>query len=345
MNWRSRADQLQLGVATLVLLGVGSFLYVQIFVHRSPVDTSYASHVHSLLVERNGTLVLGDHNSLWSWRPADRTWRRYAAPLDRLMPFCLAVLPHQTMLACTADPSTQAVSNPRGMWRSTDGGQSWRRIAVPDLDVLAVATNHFLPRTVFIMAQADSQNGGLGHGGIYRSLDGGQTWRRVQLGLGEEALQAMALVGTDAFRVLVSTADGVWAGDAAGTRWTQLTGPENTDLALAPSPTRAGMLYAGTYAGLWVSRDLGQRWAALLRGGSVTAVAPTGQPDDVYLVRNNHVYGSVAGKTISGIGLPSGAPGALAADPSNPLRAYAAYSFPLRVYQTTDGGRSWHQIL
>lgn len=342
MNWKSRGDQLQLLAALLAMAVLGSVLYVKVIAAHSPIDTSFTSHVHSLLVEPDGTLILGDHNSVWTWNPATRAWKRYGHPFDREMAFCLARLPGGILLACSGQPSTQVVSRPLGLWRSGDNGRTWKRTRIPDTDVIGVAADP-LTGSVIAAAAADGATGGLGHGGIYESADGGVTWTRVQRSLGADQVQSLAIAGKPA-RAFVVTPDAFWSG--SGTTWQPGTGAAGrVTLTLATGPVAAEPLYAGTVQGLWLSFDGSRRWQAVARNGSYSNLAPTSHPGNIYAVLHGTVVHVLAGKIIGGQGLPSGNPGALAADPRNANRAYVAYSFPLRVYRTTDGGRDWSQIL
>jgi hypothetical protein len=342
MNWRSRGDILQVVIAVLAMAILGGILYVKVIAAHSPVDTSFSSHVHSLLVEPDGTLVLGDHNSVWTWSPPTRAWKRYGRPFDREMAFCLAHLPGGILLACSGQPSTQAVSRPLGLWRSGDNGRTWQQAGIPDTDVIGVAADP-LTHTVIAAAAADGATGGLGHGGIYQSLDGGLTWKRVQRSIGADEVQSLAIAGKPA-RAFVVTPDAFWFGK--GRAWRAGTGAAGqVTLTLATGPNTAEPLYAGTVGGLWMSVDFSRTWRAVARNGSYSKLAPTAHSGNLYAVLHNSVVHLVDGKTIQGQGLPAGNPGALAADPGNPNRAYVAYSFPLRVYRTTDGGRNWSQIL
>lgn len=341
MNWRSRREVLQLVVALIAMVILGSVLYVKVIAEHSPVDTSFSSHVHSLLVEPDGTLVLGDHNSVWTWTPSTRAWKRYGHPFDREMAFCLARLPGGILLACSGQPSTQAVSRPLGLWRSADNGRTWERTRIPDADVIGVAADP-LTRTVIAAATADGATGGLGHGGIYESVDGGVTWNRVQKSLGADEVQSLTIAGKPA-RAFIVTPDALWSG--AGTSWQPGSGVDGrVALTLAVGPA-ADPLYAGTNDGLWMTKDMGHHWQAVTRSGSFSGIAPTAEAGNVYAVEQGTVVHVLNHGTVRGSGLPSGNPGALTADPTHENRAYVAFSFPLRVYRTTDGGRDWSQIL
>lgn len=90
-----------------------------------------------------------------------------------------------------------------GIWKSTDGGETWTKLAAPGLptgDLGRIALDVFRGSTSMVYALIEGPGGGRGGGGgggaggaggrggqapavpatgFYRSLDGGETWRRV----------------------------------------------------------------------------------------------------------------------------------------------------------------------
>jgi photosystem II stability/assembly factor-like uncharacterized protein len=55
-----------------------------------------------------------------------------------------------------------------GAFKSTDGGQSWKKLNAAPTDVAAIAIHPAKPDIVFL---------GTAPGKIFKSTDGGQTWR------------------------------------------------------------------------------------------------------------------------------------------------------------------------
>src|SRR5437868_3070013 len=85
----------------------------------------------------------------------------------------------------------------RGVYRSTDGGESWQKVLGPDentgaFDVVLDPSNH---ETVYAVLwagrQAPWEVGGSfilpGRNGLYRSTDGGSTWGKIGAGLPDSA--------------------------------------------------------------------------------------------------------------------------------------------------------------
>jgi photosystem II stability/assembly factor-like uncharacterized protein len=71
-----------------------------------------------------------------------------------------------------------------GLWRSTDGGNTWRRsqtgLPTDELGRIGLATSPVNPDVVYAIVEAGSAGTGRGGGGgFYRSRDGGTSWERM----------------------------------------------------------------------------------------------------------------------------------------------------------------------
>lgn len=74
-----------------------------------------------------------------------------------------------TFAASPVDPKTMFAGLREGAFKSTDGGESWKKLNGAPKDVAAIAIHPSKPEVVFLGTQ---------DGKIFRSTDGGQTWRR-----------------------------------------------------------------------------------------------------------------------------------------------------------------------
>lgn len=130
-------------------------------------------HVHALAVTADGrALLLGTHSGLWRSGDGGRTWQPVALP-GRHVPM--------DIMAVTPDPRDPAIiyvaTHEAGAFKTTDGAKTWREInrglGGPDVHGLAVD-----PRDPQKLHAAVRDQGG----GIYRSVDGGGAWVRVDDG-------------------------------------------------------------------------------------------------------------------------------------------------------------------
>ena len=72
-------------------------------------------------------------------------------------------------VASAADPKVMFAGLREGAFKSTDGGESWKKLNAAPRDVAAIASHPTKPEVVFL---------GTAQGKILKSTDGGQTWRR-----------------------------------------------------------------------------------------------------------------------------------------------------------------------
>jgi photosystem II stability/assembly factor-like uncharacterized protein len=222
-----------------------------------------------------------------------------------------------------------------GMYKSTDAGKTWRFIGLRRTeDIAMIAVDPHDPNRVFVAA--------LGHvygpnsaRGIFRSLDGGRTWKRV--------LYVNEYTSGDDIEMDPRDPDILYA-----TLWQQQQAPwENGQ-------------FGGTDGGIFKSADGGNTWKKLTRGlptvqQALLRIAPSdpdvlyasvssgpGAPDGkVGIYRSNDAGASWFKVTtdprpaarIGGGDLPL-----LAIDPQDPNIVYS--DTPV-LWKSTDGGKTW----
>ena len=244
-------------------------------------------------------------------------------------------LPHSRQIASIVvsptDPDTVFVgvqgaswgdSEERGVYKSTDGGHTWRKVlyvnnATGATDLKMDDRN---PRVLYA-SMWDHQRtpyeirsgGGEEGSGIYKSVDGGESWIKLDKGLPEK-------VGK---------------------------------IGVAPSPANPDRVFAIVEAkekgGLYRSEDGGENWSLisenrLLHARSWYYMHITADPQDentVY-VDNSGFYKSIdGGKSFSSIRTPHGDHHELWINPDNPKNMVQANDGGGTV--TFDGGQTWSQ--
>lgn len=166
---------------------------------------------------------------------------------------------------------------------------------------------------------------------VYRSTDRGETWERI----------SPDLTSNDESQMLLRSSNAI---------------PYQTITALAESPRKKGILYAGTDDGkLHVTADDGATWTELTAGVPTrkwySRVVPSRHDDNtVFVIQRGredddfgvYVYKSTdRGKTFVSLAsnIPAGSVNGLAEDPRNPNTLYLGTDFG--AFVTTDGGRGW----
>ena len=120
-----------------------------------------------------------------------------------------------------------------GVWKTTDGGASWRSVFddQPALTVSALALSPSNPDVVYAgTGEATSTGGHPPGGGVFRSTDAGETWRRVGqfAGIGDvlNEVRDLAVSPTDPDVAYVATARGLYRVDADNPLPTKLVDSE-----------------------------------------------------------------------------------------------------------------------
>ena len=254
----------------------------------------------------------------------------------------------------------------QGIMRSSDEGDTWQRISVnqgmyqnPMVRVLA---NHpDQPEVVF--AGSDR--------GLFKSLDAGQSWRRVVSPLSEYCVWAIAIDPTDPSIIFSGTGTpspvAMFRSDDGGEKWERrdmevvkecpIGNPQMTGIAI--DPTNPKSIWAGIEVdGLRHSSDGGDTWT---RAGSdisnldVHNVAVTaGPPKTIVVVVNNDVLTSIDdGATWKNIGIkgvfPYTYPRGIKVHPRNPSTIFLTIgdTTPGRtgtVMRSKDSGQTWEDL-
>ncbi len=263
-----------------------------------------------------------------------------------------------------------------GVYRSLDGGQNWENLGLKESNHISKIIVH--PEdsnTVWVAAQGPLWSSG-GERGLYKTTDGGGTWRNV-LSAGEwTGVTDLVIDPRDPDRLYAATwqrhrtvaayvgggpESGLHMSEDGGETWTELkTGlPEGNrgKIGLAISPLRPDVLYAAIElnrrkGGVWRSEDRGASWTKM----SDAVGAGTGPHyyqeiyanphvfDRVYLVSNVSQVSEDGGKTWRAINLEYKHVDdhAIAFRPDDP--DYILVGSDGGLYETYDNEKSWRFI-
>ena len=212
----------------------------------------------------------------------------------------------------------------RGVFRSTDGGKSFQKVLYKDEYTSAndVRIDPADPNTVYaalwVQQQSYIEGGEFGStgGGIFKSTDGGTTWKQLTTGL-PDVIQANLSLAQSSSKVLYATI----AGQAAAPTGTAAAGGTPPAGAPAGRAGRGGGGGRGGSVGLYKSVDGGDHWFLAVRGPSGSG---TRTPDNRPLGR------------IGGGDLPP-----VVVDPKNPD---VVYTCSVVLWRSEDGGLTWSAV-
>lgn len=171
----------------------------------------------------NGVYKSTDAGANWTHLPGLEQSRRIPT---------IIVDPHDANKVLIAALGGREKSEQRGVFRTVDGGRTWRRtlFIANDIGVINIASAYDRPETVF--AVSSSAGGPQGPNGpaekgasLYRSQDGGETWTKLQpKGLpvltGRSALAVANTTGAQ--RVFIIGTWGLYRSDDGGVNWTKM---------------------------------------------------------------------------------------------------------------------------
>jgi photosystem II stability/assembly factor-like uncharacterized protein len=192
---------------------------------------------------RRPDLSVGD--GIYKSIDAGKTWQHLGLRDGQQIP-ALAIDPHNPNLIFAAVLGHPYGANEeRGIFRSTDGGQNWKKVLYKDENTGGsdVVIDPLHPNVVYAslwesrLGPWEDGNSYEGtHGGLFKSTDGGETWNKLTKGLPENLVQinvAIAASNPNRLYATLSTTKpsgyassaglGVYRSDDAGENWYKAT--------------------------------------------------------------------------------------------------------------------------
>ncbi|HUH13443.1 MAG TPA: hypothetical protein VMK65_10050, partial [Longimicrobiales bacterium] len=119
---------------------------------------------------------------LWRSRDAGFTWTPLmdSVPVNSIGAIGIAPSAPDVLYVGTGEANTRnSMGVGRGVWKTTDGGRSWRYAGLEGTErIESVVVHPNDPRTVWVSAQGPAWSDGEQRG-VFKSTDGGESWRKV----------------------------------------------------------------------------------------------------------------------------------------------------------------------
>lgn len=262
-----------------------------------------------------------------------------------------------------------------GMWRSEDGGKSWKNIGLKDgRHIIRIIIHPRNPDIVWV-AVIGHLFGPNDERGVYKTTDGGKTWKKTlfvnnQTGCSDLVMEPgnpnVFYAGT--WRVIRTPyslesggeGSGLWKSEDGGETWKNISSSKGlpkgvwgiTGVAISPSNTdKIYSLIENKDGGLFMSADGGETWSNICSDNNIRQrawyytkvfVDPKNE-NKVYCPNVGFMRSVDGGKTFQSLNTPHGDHHDLWIDPEDGNRMIVADDGGAQV--SFDGGNNWSTYL
>ncbi len=261
-----------------------------------------------------------------------------------------------------------------GMWRSEDGGRTWKNIGLKDANhIVRIIVHPKDPNTVWAAV--------LGHAfgssemrGVYKTTDGGKTWKRTLFVNNLAGASDLVMEPGNASVLYAGTwrmirtpysmesggdGSGLWKSIDGGETWMNISAKKGlpkglwgiVGVAVAPSnPDKIYALIENPSGGMFVSSDGGETWSLTSSDNNIRQrawyyskvfVDPKNE-NTVYAPNVNFMRSRDGGKTFQSLRTPHGDHHDLWIDPTDGNRMIVADDGGAQI--SFDGGENWSTL-
>ena len=268
-----------------------------------------------------GELLAGTNTGIYCLDRAGSRWTHMPSPLDEAqLVTAIAVSPHNPDVIL-------AGTQPAALYRSDDGGRTWRILKVPmkphtnvgfegAVTAKAEQVKHWTRVTQILFDPEDRKAvwAGVEIDSLWRSTDGGERFERVTEGLTNDDIHGLADVNHGARTLFATTYAGLHTSRDGGKRWAlqKVDSPWVYMRSIVERPDGNGVMFMtngdgppGSHGRLYRSRDSGAHWEDAKLPGEVES--------SCYF---------------------------LAVNAADPKLVFAAATLG-QIYRSTDGGETW----
>ena len=326
------------------------------------------------LNQKNTFYFGGTGGGVWKTIDGGSNWKNITDKYFGGSIGCVSVAPSDpTILYVGEGESTLRgnVSEGFGIWRTDDGGRSWKNLGLKDTrHIIRIVIHPKNPDVVWVAA--------IGHlfgpneeRGIFKTTDGGKTWKKVlyvndKTGCSDLIMEpgnpSVLYAGT--WRIqrtpysMESGGDGggIWKSIDGGENWKNISANKGLPKGLwgivgvTVSPSNTDKIYAlieNPAGGMFVSSDAGESWTLQSSDNNIRqrawyyskAFVDPKNENNVYVLNVNFLKSTDGGKTYKTIRTPHGDHHDLWIDPADGNRMIIADDGGAQI--SFDGGDNW----
>ena len=241
------------------------------------------------------------------------------------------------------------------LFLSQDGGNSWNVFAH-----LGPGDDYVLDHIIFDPAHSATiyvagwSLYNADEGDVFRSDDGGSTWRTLKAVHGK-SIRALSMAPSDPNTLVIGALDGVFRTHNGGETWERMSPDAQQEIknieSIAIDPLNPDIVYAGTWHLPWKTDDGGASWHSISKGiafdsDMFSIIVDPKNPSTVYASACSGMYRSDNRAELFHrmLGLPHSAmrTRVLKQDPQRPSIVYAGTTGGL--WKTVDGGAKWQLV-
>ena len=265
----------------------------------------------------------------------------------------------------------------RGVYKSVDAGRTWQFMGLKEAGQIGAVVIHPANPDIVWLAALGSPFGPNDERGIFKTTDGGKTWKKTLFVNRETGGRVVAInyanpdelyagmyrgfrKGWDIVSGGPATEGGIYKSSDGGETWTKLSsglpgtliGKIDISVARSQPATVYAMVEApGNEGGLYKSADAGASWKLVNSAANLRTrpfyfhyvdVNPK-DPNDVWVNSLTLLRSRDGGATFTAVPTPHSDNHGIWFNPDNP--SYAIQSNDGGANVTTDGGRTWSSIL
>ncbi|MGD0402128.1 MAG: hypothetical protein ABSB66_02945 [Candidatus Acidiferrales bacterium] len=273
---------------------------------------------------------------VWKSENSGRTWTPIfdSQPVPSIGAIAVAPSNPNVLYVGTGESDMRSqISFGNGMYKSTDAGKTWAHIGLENTRQIGrILVDPQNPDVVFVAALGHAY-GANPERGVYRSTDGGASWKRIlfksddvgAIDLAFDPHNSRTIYATlwntrrppwSVYPPSYGPGSGIFKSMNGGDTWQQLTGGLPTErvgrIGIAVAPTDSNLVYAiidAKAGGIYRSNDAGASWQKM--------------SDEKRIWGRGWYFGNVV------------------VDPANPETLYVSNT---SFYRSTDGGKNWTSI-